>query len=134
MPRWQNRLTSSKERKILLGATTYAVLICYVFLPSFLSDFVNISCTFEQGLCGWENVRGSSLDQFDWTLWNGSTPSRKTGPSVDHTHGTSKGESLNSWYCILDVSLVFCKRLLVMNFLRNLVTISEICFIMQLHQ
>lgn len=54
-------------------------------------DFVNISCTFEQGLCGWENVRGSSLDQFDWTLWNGSTPSRKTGPSVDHTHGTSKG-------------------------------------------
>lgn len=54
-------------------------------------DFVNISCSFEQGFCGWENIQGSTLDQFDWTLWNGSTPSRNTGPSKDHTRGTSKG-------------------------------------------
>ena len=39
-------------------------------------------------------MQGPKLDQFDWTLWNGSTPSRKTGPSNDHTLGTPKGDSL----------------------------------------
>ena len=38
-------------------------------------------------------MQGSKLDQFDWTLWNGSTPSRNTGPTNDHTLGTSKGDS-----------------------------------------
>jgi len=55
------------------------------------SVFAKLSCSFEEGLCEWENVQGSKLDQFDWTLWNGSTPSRNTGPTNDHTLGTSKG-------------------------------------------
>ncbi|KAL9984449.1 hypothetical protein ACROYT_G006741 [Oculina patagonica] len=53
--------------------------------------FTNMSCSFEDGFCEWKNVHGSTLDQFDWKLWNGSTPSRNTGPSNDHTLGTSKG-------------------------------------------
>ena len=53
--------------------------------------FSNMSCTFEAGFCQWKNMRNSKLDQFDWTLWNGSTPSRNTGPSNDHTLGTSRG-------------------------------------------
>ncbi|KAK2572947.1 A disintegrin and metalloproteinase with thrombospondin motifs 2, partial [Acropora cervicornis] len=53
--------------------------------------FSNMSCTFEAGFCHWKNMRNSQLDQFDWTLRNGSTPSRNTGPSNDHTLGTSRG-------------------------------------------
>lgn len=53
--------------------------------------FSNMSCTFEAGFCNWKNMRNSQLDQFDWTLRNGSTPSRNTGPSNDHTLGTSRG-------------------------------------------
>ena len=32
------------------------------------------------------------LDDFDWTLGSGSTPSWPTGPSTDHTTGTTVGE------------------------------------------
>lgn len=53
--------------------------------------FSNMSCSFEEGFCQWKNVQNSRLEQFDWTLWNGSTPSRNTGPSNDHTLGTSRG-------------------------------------------
>lgn len=53
--------------------------------------FRNMSCSFEKGFCHWKNLENSRVDHFDWTLWNGSTPSRNTGPSNDHTLGTSKG-------------------------------------------
>ena len=47
-------------------------------------------CDFEDTtLCGWSNRRG---DQFDWTRGNQGTPSLGTGPSTDHTTGTSQGE------------------------------------------
>ncbi|CAH3034862.1 unnamed protein product [Porites lobata] len=51
----------------------------------------NMSCSFEEGFCEWRNVRASRLDQFDWALLSGSTPSQKTGPTNDHTLGTSRG-------------------------------------------
>lgn len=47
------------------------------------------NCTFEQGLCSWTNLKG---DNFDWTRDHGGTSSWNTGPSVDHTTGTSKGK------------------------------------------
>lgn len=31
-------------------------------------------------------------DQFDWMPNAGKTPTKKTGPPVDHTRGTSKGK------------------------------------------
>eukprot|EP00795_Rhopilema_esculentum_P012712 gene12712-3431_t len=46
-------------------------------------------CTFEDtNLCGWTNVHG---DNFDWSRASGSTASVGTGPSADHTYGTSQG-------------------------------------------
>ncbi|KAL8608892.1 hypothetical protein ACOMHN_065230 [Nucella lapillus] len=45
-------------------------------------------CTFEQGLCSYQQLKD---DQFDWTLTNGSTSSTGTGPSFDHTLGTGAG-------------------------------------------
>jgi hypothetical protein len=48
------------------------------------------SCSFEQNnLCGWTNEPTS--DDFDWTRATGGTASVNTGPSSDHTFGTSKG-------------------------------------------
>ncbi|XP_033751986.1 MAM and LDL-receptor class A domain-containing protein 1-like [Pecten maximus] len=46
------------------------------------------ACNFEQGLCGYTNLQG---DQFDWTRGQGNSPSAYTGPSVDHTTGTTNG-------------------------------------------
>ncbi|KAF6018699.1 hypothetical protein EB796_023000 [Bugula neritina] len=49
-------------------------------------------CNFEQGLCLWRNE--NSNDDFDWLLGTGSTTSRYTGPTVDHTIGTDSGSYL----------------------------------------
>lgn len=46
------------------------------------------NCTFEGGFCSWTNLKG---DQFDWTRSRGGTSSWSTGPTVDHTLGTSRG-------------------------------------------
>ncbi|KAG1654842.1 ALK tyrosine kinase receptor [Nymphon striatum] len=48
-------------------------------------------CTFEKGLCGWHNVQE---DEMEWTLHKGSTPSKKTGPSFDHTLKNISGSYL----------------------------------------
>lgn len=51
-----------------------------------------LQCSFEDPyLCGWRNVHG---DNFDWTRSNGYTASVGTGPSYDHTTGTSNGGCL----------------------------------------
>eukprot|EP00794_Sanderia_malayensis_P017044 gene17044-18759_t len=46
------------------------------------------SCDFERGLCGYSNIDD---DKFDWIRHSGATPSIQTGPSKDHTLGTSLG-------------------------------------------
>ncbi|KAJ8022720.1 MAM and LDL-receptor class A domain-containing protein 2 [Holothuria leucospilota] len=45
----------------------------------------NITCTFEDGTCGFYDLVD---DDFDWTRHQGSTLSTDTGPSGDHTTGT----------------------------------------------
>ncbi|XP_071104753.1 MAM and LDL-receptor class A domain-containing protein 1-like [Haliotis cracherodii] len=45
-------------------------------------------CDFETSLCSWTQDKG---DNFDWTRSNGQTSSVETGPSRDHTRGTSLG-------------------------------------------
>ncbi|XP_071503069.1 MAM domain-containing glycosylphosphatidylinositol anchor protein 2-like [Diadema antillarum] len=47
----------------------------------------DFNCDFESGLCGWQQAYYG--DDFDWTRYSGSTSSYNTGPSVDHTLGTS---------------------------------------------
>ncbi|XP_073232940.1 MAM domain-containing glycosylphosphatidylinositol anchor protein 2-like [Porites lutea] len=57
---------------------------------------VGINCNFESNLCTWTQDK---TDQFDWTRKSGSTPSSPTGPSVDHTTGSSSG-----WYIFIETS------------------------------
>lgn len=45
-------------------------------------------CTFENGMCGWLQ---DSDDDFNWRKKTGPTSTQFTGPSADHTVGTSKG-------------------------------------------
>ncbi|XP_069133150.1 MAM and LDL-receptor class A domain-containing protein 1-like [Argopecten irradians] len=46
------------------------------------------ACNFDKNLCGWTNAK---QDDFDWLRHRGSTGSRNTGPSSDHTHSNSQG-------------------------------------------
>ncbi|XP_072182118.1 MAM and LDL-receptor class A domain-containing protein 1-like [Diadema setosum] len=50
------------------------------------------SCNFETGYCTWKNEE--VLDDFDWQLNQGRTPSGDTGPENDHTLGTIYGTYL----------------------------------------
>ncbi|XP_034411592.1 zonadhesin-like [Cyclopterus lumpus] len=43
-----------------------------------------LNCNFEQDLCQWNQLL---TDVFDWTRYRGSTPTKMTGPSSDHTTG-----------------------------------------------
>lgn len=44
------------------------------------SHFVLGICSFDKGLCRWRNEK--SDDQFDWTIREGETPSKNTGPKT----------------------------------------------------
>ncbi|XP_048590312.1 uncharacterized protein LOC5511434 isoform X2 [Nematostella vectensis] len=50
-------------------------------------DNMTADCSFERGsMCNWENV--VTVDEFDWSLGRGETPSAFTGPRGDHTTGS----------------------------------------------
>lgn len=57
-------------------------------------------CDFESGMCTYDNTQAE--DQFDWLRNAGTTPSLRTGPSVDHTLGTGFGNSnIRNWcFCL----------------------------------
>jgi hypothetical protein len=57
-------------------------------------------CDFETSLCNWNQDKS---DTFDWTRATDHTASGGTGPSRDHTRGTSNG----NYQCSLVVSVVF---------------------------
>ncbi len=53
-------------------------------------------CDFETGFCTWtNNIDG---DDVNWILDTGGTPSGTTGPTKDHTLGTSLGKLLALLY------------------------------------
>uniref|UniRef100_A0A669E9V5 MAM and LDL receptor class A domain containing 1 n=1 Tax=Oreochromis niloticus TaxID=8128 RepID=A0A669E9V5_ORENI len=52
-----------------------------------------LQCDFEHGLCNWKQEQ-TGEDVFDWTIYQGPTPSFKTGPMKDHTLGTVYGHYL----------------------------------------
>lgn len=57
-------------------------------------------CSFESAaICGYTNQK--SGDKFDWTRASGGSPSVNTGPSNDHTYGTSYGNNSVCFYCCL---------------------------------
>ncbi|XP_068091691.1 MAM and LDL-receptor class A domain-containing protein 1 isoform X2 [Hyperolius riggenbachi] len=59
------------------------------------SDEINctseLQCDFEDGLCNWSQDKE---DDFDWTRYQGQTPTLDTGPMKDHTIGTVRGHYL----------------------------------------
>ncbi|KAJ8050665.1 MAM and LDL-receptor class A domain-containing protein 2 [Holothuria leucospilota] len=62
--------------------------------PTYAPD--SHDCNFEQGLCLWHQDKS---DDMEWTRKSGSTSSVDTGPSYDHTLGTSAG-----YYIFLETS------------------------------
>lgn len=61
---------------------------CFLGSNSDTSGPVAGDCDFECGACSWNNTL---CDQDDWVLQEGDTPSFGTGPTTDHTYGTSEG-------------------------------------------
>ena len=55
-----------------------------------------VSCSFETGLCDFRNDKNSVIDDFDWVVRTGKTPSFLTGPPADHTRGDKLGNYLSS--------------------------------------
>nr|XP_002741057.1 PREDICTED: MAM domain-containing protein 2-like [Saccoglossus kowalevskii] len=49
-----------------------------------------VECDFEYDLCGFTQ---DDTDDFDWTLITGETPSGATGPTDDHTYGSTRAGS-----------------------------------------
>lgn len=72
----------------LVGIISVLNLTCFLY-PSDGYPLGSI-CNFENGLCGWRGLRSF------WLRHSGPTQTRLTGPSVDHTQGTSDGESMFS--------------------------------------
>lgn len=62
-------------------------------------------CNFETDMCGWTNAINGVNDDFDWLRDNGGTPSRFTGPRVDHTTGSDQG-----YYVYIETSGSFRKQ------------------------
>lgn len=54
-----------------------------------MSVGVGERCNFDFNLC---NYTQDTTDQLDWVRINGASSMDDTGPSADHTHGTSQGE------------------------------------------
>ena len=62
------------------------------------------TCDFENGdKCTWRNR--DSGDDFDWIVGKGNTPSRWTGPGVDHTLSNGKGKFLLVLLANFDVKI-----------------------------
>ncbi|XP_071828952.1 scavenger receptor cysteine-rich type 1 protein M130-like isoform X6 [Apostichopus japonicus] len=65
--------------------------------PEITTHFNNsLDCDFESGFCGYTQAAD---DQYNWIRQRGNTASINTGPSVDHTFGTSLG-----YYVYIEVS------------------------------
>ena len=63
---------------------------CLIDFNLFCYSWFTGDCNFETGMCTYDNTQAE--DQFDWLRNAGGTPSWKTGPSVDHTLGTTLGK------------------------------------------
>lgn len=63
-----------------------------------------LSCDFEDHqLCGYQQ---DQTDQYDWTRKAGTTSTVGSGPTNDHTYGTSRGEQVPP-SVLMEVTLIF---------------------------
>ena len=81
---------NAKTRLVIiqLSRTDTPELALILFQFHFLTGPASGDCTFEHGSCHWNNTAVSDMP---WYLREGKTGSVNTGPSVDHTQGTSSG-------------------------------------------
>lgn len=90
-PLWQSKIIKESRIKFVtyMGGKSLPNIPAPVdtYSPFFFSANVGLNCNFELNLCTWKQ---DTTDQFDWRRQLGSTASSSTGPSVDHTTGTSK--------------------------------------------
>ena len=77
-------LSCSIQERICRGNLTKAVESSYI--TNFVTFLPLGTCTFAADNCGFTQ---ETNDQFDWTRATSYTRSQDTGPSVDHTYGTS---------------------------------------------
>ncbi len=78
----------------------FIVLNSYLFSVPLTQDFENFTLCSTTSSCGqdscelgdgWINISNNGLDDIDWRVNEGTTPSSSTGPSKDHTLNTSSG-------------------------------------------
>lgn len=88
-----------KEKCLIIKITKfrYSTKICVYIVHSFkiyaslfqsLIFVISGSCDFEKDTCSYQNLQ---TDDFDWLRHRGRSASASTGPSTDHTKGTSLG-------------------------------------------
>ena len=85
-----------------------AIAICILHFSSVLLKSANKGynqCDFETDLCDW--TQATATDDFDWTRFNGATPSVDTGPSRDHTTGTSEGKRFNRFSYLISIDWAY---------------------------
>lgn len=56
-----------------------------------LDPQVILSCNYENETDPFCGFTQDTLDDFDWTRQAGTTSTENTGPSVDHTYGSTQG-------------------------------------------
>ncbi|XP_052222500.1 MAM and LDL-receptor class A domain-containing protein 1-like isoform X2 [Dreissena polymorpha] len=83
------RLHKTYERKV---AAYRGQVVKNVYRKRFLLDSLHqAQCTFDHNsMCSWNNVPGH--DDFDWVLYQSSTPTDGTGPDFDHTLRNASGK------------------------------------------
>ncbi|NCA84452.1 MAG: T9SS type A sorting domain-containing protein [Clostridia bacterium] len=86
-----------------LLVTNLEVIEGAVFLPGNTQTFENFENCIPAPLCellncplseNWINLTNQEKDDVDWRVWHGGTSTYNTGPSADHTTGTSDGKYL----------------------------------------
>lgn len=87
-------------------------------LPQWREDFETFNSCSTESTCelvvcdlidGWHNEENTLVDDIDWRVNNGDTPSDQTGPSFDHNPGTAAGNYLYleaSGNCTFQTALV----------------------------
>ncbi|KAL9986065.1 hypothetical protein ACROYT_G000134 [Oculina patagonica] len=82
LPNYYGVYAKVRNFKSWLTTKMYAITAPPIVSPQNQSSAALVWCNFENGLCyGWNQ---SSLDDFDWTLAYGGTPSSSTGPASGH--------------------------------------------------
>lgn len=84
--KWENREVKSHTVKILQNSLEKYLILCMIFSSGITSSGL---CTFEdRTYCGYVQ---DTRDDFQWTWKSSRTTSTGTGPTNDHTYGTTSG-------------------------------------------